>query len=283
MSTKLERKLIKYGFIRSDDLEILYTYRIQIDDFYVNIGVTIDPDDYPDYKRTPTQDNEEKLWDFVIFRWGQWRLFDPTNNIILVELELNNRREVGINLITGKPYEKPSYKYHTILRRLNKTRYAVNTRTKQGRDYLSVPESIGTTLFYLISNYTFYTIPLLELNTSGNQPCFPIRKYTREDIVSHPDRLSDQRSYGLIEKERSIACKPSAVFSSKYSKEKLKHIFKDPVSYMKLFIDEFNGVMDEFREYNEVKTNKVEVDMWKGTDYLKETVSAYQTGGSYKK
>ncbi len=278
----MERFLKKNGFTKSEDADNLYTYRVQKGDFYIDIGVTTG--DYDDYEEDDTLENE-RLWHFVIFRWGQWRKFDPENFIILIELVDNDEIEIGINPETGKRYNKKSYNYHTILRRLNKTRYAVNTITKQGRDYLSVPDS-GAILFYVISNHTFYTRRMLEATTSGNPPCFPVRKYTKQNVLSHKDRLEDQRTYGLVEKERSIACNANDMFNETFYRDKLENILKNKDKFLIPFGSEFSGVMDEFRTYLKegklVNMNKVELDMWEdNTDYLQDTLRSYKNSSFF--
>jgi hypothetical protein len=150
---------------------------------------------------------------FVIFRWGDWREFDPFSYIIV----LNNTRadykkiEKGFNLHDNNRYENGAINYHTILRKI----------------YSKKPSIHDITLYYDIKTRTFFNA----------NDCTPLIVYY--NTIKPKDEYFDTL--------KSI-CK-SKSFNSNINVNLLQTILENKDNFLFPFVKEFGGAMDVLKSY----------------------------------
>ena len=193
---------------------------------------------------------------FYIFRWGNWRSFDPINNLIEVIFDTH---EDGINPFTNEPYKGNTDKYHTVLRKIkNKTK--PNT----------------STYYYSIIDKTFYDNTCEEVfkyQTGGNCSIFN----------STLDR-SEQQLYKLFNIYIHIWYIYGQWFeydNNYFWNSYCEFDDTEYMSFMKPFVNEINGIMDEMIKhgYFSDRRNLAEELIWGDDPDKLETRNNYKKGG----
>ena len=212
--------------------------QIQPKNFSIKIGINLDTKRY------------------VVFRWGTWRNFAP--GPFIIEVNLDEEKELGINPFTGNPYTKNPLAYHTVLRKLksllpktNKVYYAVKEKV-----FVKLPSKTDEGAYcHFVSVYASekqekHLLKKVFNNQVGN--CRYIEFFDQESVAFRLDRFLDYDFY------------------------KLDFGFRR----------EFNTLADEMIKYGKFtdRRNLVEELIWGSEDpELKITRDNYKTGGVFKR
>jgi hypothetical protein len=157
---------------------------------------------------------------FVIFRWGQWRVFDPIRMIIRVEPEVLADRELGTNPITDRPYPNRPSMYHTVLNNLGFRDARANNRP----------------LYYSINRFTFYR---------GDNNCRAVIRY-RTDF-HRPEEVTTCAEIDEFEINSNIS-----MFVMKYIVRA-----QNAPYFLDYFVREFDGITDEMIRYGYIGDNLI--------------------------
>jgi hypothetical protein len=193
------------------------------------------------------------LYKFVIFRWGRWRVFDPINYVIKLDLTGNEVKDKELRenpFFTHHVYGKTPYYYHTVLRMLE----------KKCTDGSANPEKV---FYYSIIHRTFFRESDLE----------PIKIYSKVD----------NEKAGCKSLKKLIRTEGLTINFEKNSNVKiglLTEILKinnsgcnNQDEFLFPFVQEFYGAMDELRKSD--KINIVEKMIF-DDEQIQETLDNYR-------
>jgi hypothetical protein len=207
--------------------------------------------------------------EFFIFRWGNWRRFDPVNYMIEVDL---NTTEIGINPFTDKPYKNLTDQYHTVLRKIKNQ------------------DKTSTVLYYDIKKNIFYK--------KENQNCNEVFKYQKGGNSCRFNSMLE-RDWKLEEIDKlSKAFHAVLMLNDKAYRQEMINDFggnnkslikkneedRDYLEFMNPFVNEFGGVMDEMLKYGysfilSDERNLAEELIWGNDPDKLQTRNNYRKGG----
>ena len=207
--------------------------------------------------------------EFFIFRWGNWRRFDPVNYMIEVDL---NTTEIGINPFTDKPYKNLTDQYHTVLRKLKNQ------------------DKTSNVLYYDIRKNTFYKEENKNCNEvfkyqKGGNFCGFNSMLERDWKLEEIDKLSKAFHAVLMLNDKAYRQEYINDFGGN-NKSLIKENEEDRnyLEFMNPFVNEFGGVMDEMLKYGysfilSDERNLAEELIWGNDPDKLQTRNNYRRGG----